>query len=64
MPDPQLEQFCRIGSVAECRHDVFRRLQRYVRDEIQPKLDERDALLVRVAELEAKLSRKGKTEAA
>jgi hypothetical protein len=39
--DPIIEQLCRAR---ELRPDVLRRMQRYFRDEIQPKLDELDAL--------------------
>ena len=67
MPDPQLDAFCRIGGPEQCRSDVFRRHQRYLRDEIQPKLDERDALIEenaaltsKVAELETALGKKAK----
>jgi hypothetical protein len=45
MPDPQLEEFCRIGSLQDYRPDVFRRHQRHMRDVVQPRLDERDQLI-------------------
>jgi NADH:ubiquinone oxidoreductase subunit D len=73
MPDPHIEEFCRIGGVASCRQDVFRRFQRHLRDTVQDQLDERlrlieenAALTSRMAELEAGLAKKAaktKTEA-
>jgi NADH:ubiquinone oxidoreductase subunit D len=56
MPDPQLEEFCRIRGVADCRPDVFRRLQRHVADTVQPRLDERERLLVENEELLTKVT--------
>jgi hypothetical protein len=59
-----IEEFNRIAGVSECRPDVFRRIQRQLISEVQPLLDERDALLQRVVQLEAELvarpGRKGK----
>lgn len=54
---PLLEEFCRIAGRDACRPEVFRRLQREMRDIVQPLLDERDGLAQRVVELEADLAR-------
>jgi len=56
MPDPQLEEFCRIRGLSDCRPDVFRRIQRHVADTVQPRLDERDRLLEEKAELQTKVT--------
>lgn len=56
MPDPQLEEFCRIRGVSDCRPDVFRRLQRHVNDTVQPRLDERERLLLDNEELRTKVT--------
>lgn len=58
MPDPQLEEFCRIRGLSDCRPDVFRRLQRYVADTIQPQLDERLTLLNENASLKAQAAKR------
>lgn len=42
MADPKLEEFCRAH---DFKPSFLRDMQRYIRDEIQPKLDERDQLL-------------------
>ena len=57
MPDPQLQEFCGVGSLQTYRPDVFRRHQRYVRDVVQPQLEERDALLIENADLREKLEK-------
>jgi hypothetical protein len=57
MGHPLLEQFCRINGVHNCQSHFFNRVQRELQSEIQPMLDERDALLVKVADLEAKLAK-------
>lgn len=67
MPHPLIEQFCRIPGVANCQAHFFNRVQRELRDEIQPLLDERDRLLVENAQLKTdndKLRKKSKPEAA
>lgn len=52
MGHPLIEEFCRAHEL----HPTFlRRCQRVFRDEIQPLIDEREALLVENAELKAKL---------
>jgi hypothetical protein len=50
--DPIIEQLCRAR---ELRPDVLRRMQRYFRDEIQPKLDRLEQL---EAERTAKTTKK------
>jgi hypothetical protein len=57
MPHPLLEQFCRIPGIDACRPDFFRRMQRELRDDIQPMLDQREALLAENAELKAQLEK-------
>jgi len=39
-----IEEFQRIHNPEACRFEVFRRLQRELRDEVQPLLDERERL--------------------
>jgi len=61
---PLLEQFCRIPGIGACQSHFFNRMQRELRDDIQPKLDERDQLLVENEQLKAEnerlKARKGK----
>jgi regulator of replication initiation timing len=64
---PVFEEFCRAR---ELRPEVLHRIQRVVRTDIQPLLDERETLIEenaklreRVAELEAKAGRQRKGEA-
>lgn len=66
---PMFEEFCRADTL---QHHVLRRMQRLVRSEIQPMLDERDTLLIENASLreqvaalmaEPKRGKKDKTEA-
>ena len=45
---PVFDEFCRAAAL---QPHVFRRMQRQVRTEIQPLLDERETLLVEVASL-------------
>jgi len=45
MPHPLIEQVCRVPGVAQCQPHFFNRLQRELRDVIQPLLDERDRLI-------------------
>lgn len=52
MADPKLQEFTRAG---ELKFSFLRNIQDYVRDHIQPQLEEREALLVENAELKAKL---------
>jgi hypothetical protein len=54
MAHPIIEEFCRIHSPERMQTIFFRRMQRVLRDEVQPMLDERDRLLVEVEELKAK----------
>lgn len=55
MVDPQLEAFCRIRGVADCRGDVFRRTQRYLQEEIDPQLAELATLRAEKADLTQQL---------
>jgi len=58
MADPLLEEFARApGSL---RPDFFRRVQRHIRDVINPQLDERDRLLEENAQLRADLDKSKK----
>jgi hypothetical protein len=63
------EEFCRAGTL---QHHILRRMQRRVRDEIQPMLDEREQLIEENASLreqvaalmrEPKRGKKDKAEA-
>lgn len=61
---PLIEEFNRIPGLNACQPTFFRAVQRRLREEIQPLLDERDALLLRVVQLETELARtKGKKPA-
>ncbi len=57
MAHPIIEEFCRIYSLATLQNVPFRRMQRIMRDEVQPMLDERDKLLVENAELRAQIEK-------
>jgi hypothetical protein len=48
MAHPIIEEFCRIHSPERMQTIFFRRMQRVLRDEVQPMLDERDRLLAEV----------------
>lgn len=54
---PIIEEFCRIPGLEACQPSFFRRVQRELREQVQPLLDERDALAARVADLESELLR-------
>jgi F0F1-type ATP synthase membrane subunit b/b' len=45
MGHPAIDEFCRINSLGNFRPETFRRMQRVFRDEINPRLDERDRLV-------------------
>jgi hypothetical protein len=47
------EEFCRAGSL---QPHILRRIQRRVRDEIQPMLDEREALIEENAKLREQIA--------
>jgi len=55
MAHPLIEQFCRIPGYAACQPHFFNRMQRELHDDVQPKLDERERLLVENAELKEQL---------
>lgn len=55
MGHPAINEFCRVKSIGSLRLDVFRRMQRLFRDEVNPRLDERDVLLEENAALKAEL---------
>lgn len=61
MADPKLEEFCRAH---DFKPNFLRDMQRYLRDEIQPKLEERERLLDEVSSLKAKTSREPKVRPA
>jgi len=48
MADPKLEEFCRAH---DFKPSFLRDMQRYIRDEVQPKLEERERLIVEVESL-------------
>jgi hypothetical protein len=54
MAHPIIEEFCRIHTPDRMQTVFFRRMQRVLRDEIAPMLDERERLLVEVDELGSK----------
>lgn len=55
MGHPLLDEFCRVAGLESCRPEFFRRVQRELREQIQPLLDERESLGERVRVLEAEL---------
>lgn len=55
MGHPAINEFCRVKSIGSLRLDVFRRMQRLFRDEVNPRLDERDLLLEENAALKAEI---------
>lgn len=66
MPDPKLEEFTRAR---ELQPRFFRDMQSYLRDVIQPKLDERERMIEDITalteenrELKKKLAGRGKAE--
>jgi hypothetical protein len=60
MAHPIIEEFCRIHSPERMQTIFFRRMQRVLRDEVQPMLDERDRLLAENAELRAEVEKASK----
>lgn len=56
MAHPIIEEFCRIHSPERMQTVFFRRMQRVLRDEIAPMLDERERLLAENAELKAEIA--------
>lgn len=56
MGHPLIDEFCRIPGVGACQATYFNRVQRELRDQINPLLDEREVLAKRVEELEAELA--------
>lgn len=66
---PVLAELCRVSSIPDMRPDFFRRMQRQLRDDVQPLLDQRDtleaenvALKARLAEIDA-MPRRGRKPA-
>jgi predicted nucleic acid-binding Zn-ribbon protein len=57
MAHPVIEEFTRVFSLDRLQVTSFRRMQRILRDEVQPMLDERDRLLVEVADLRAEVEK-------
>jgi regulator of replication initiation timing len=55
MSHPVIEEFTRIFSLDRLQVTSFRRMQRILRDEVQPMLDERERLLVENADLRQQL---------
>ena len=45
MGHPLLDEFCRVSGVNNCQPHFFNRMQRELRDQIQPLLNEREQLL-------------------
>lgn len=56
MPHPIIEEFCRIRGLGSMRDQTFNRMQRLFQSEIQPLLDEREALLIEVTRLRARVA--------
>jgi regulator of replication initiation timing len=48
---PVIQEIARVHRLGDVQNHAFRRWQRILKDEVQRHLDERDALLVEVAEL-------------
>src|SRR4029077_12940826 len=63
MGHPVIDEFCRVPGVSACQPHFFNRVQRELRDTIQPLLDERERLLEEVASLREQLAKKKKPEA-
>jgi hypothetical protein len=60
---PVIQEIARVHRLGDVQNHAFRRWQRILKDEVQRHLDERDALLVEVAELRAdseRLTKRGK----
>lgn len=57
MGHPTIEEFCRVSSPSDLRPEFFARCKRIFRDEVQPRLDERDTLLVENEELKKEVER-------
>lgn len=55
MGHPLIDEFCR--QAGELRPDFFRRCQRVFRDEVQPVLDEAEALRTENARLQQEIAR-------
>jgi regulator of replication initiation timing len=56
MGHPIIDEFCRVYSLGSLQAQAFRRMQRVLRDEVQPQLDERDKLIEENAALKAENS--------
>lgn len=63
MGHPIIDEFCRVHSLQNLQPIAFRRMQRIMRDEVQPQLDERDRLLVENADLREQVERLSKKAA-
>lgn len=63
MGHPLIDEFCRIAGVGSCQSHVFNRLQRELRDDIQPKLDERERVLEENAALKIQIEKLSKKPA-
>src|SRR5688572_10984044 len=61
MADPKLEEFCRAH---DFKPNFLRDMQRYLRDEIQPKLEEREQLLAEREERKKRPTKLTPTEVA
>lgn len=57
MGHPTIDEFCRIGMLSQMQPINFRKFQRVFRDEVQPQLEERSALLLENAALKLEVER-------
>jgi hypothetical protein len=57
-----IEEFCRVAGVHNCQPQFFNRMQRELRDQVQPLLNERETLLDR-ERAAARPTRQGEAEA-
>lgn len=55
MGHPVIDELSRVRGVGSLQNHVFNRIQRVLRDEVQPMLDERETLLAENADLKAQL---------
>jgi hypothetical protein len=54
---PLIEQFCRIPGIQSCQPSFFNQCQRVFRDDVQPMLVEREALLLENAALKEEIAK-------
>jgi regulator of replication initiation timing len=54
---PLIDEFCRVAGVHQCQPQFFNRMQRELRDQVQPLLNERESLLIENAQLRDQLAK-------